>query len=96
MTRRSPSWPTATPTSTTPSGPSPPTTCGQACDLFTATYEHPRQLDGRVSIEVDPRLAHDTDATIAQALELWKIVDRPNVLIKIPATQAGPAGDHRA
>src|SRR6201995_3992699 len=46
-------------------------------------------IDGRVSIEVDPRLAHDTDKTILQAIELWKIVDRPNVLIKIPATMAG-------
>jgi transaldolase len=42
-----------------------------------------------VSIEVDPRLAHDTDKTILQAIELWKIVDRPNLLIKIPATEAG-------
>ena len=42
-----------------------------------------------MSIEVDPRLAHDTDKTVAQAVELWKIVDRPNVLIKIPATKAG-------
>ena len=46
-------------------------------------------VDGRVSIEVDPRLAHDTDKTILQAIELWKIVDRPNLLIKIPATLAG-------
>ena len=46
-------------------------------------------VDGRVSIEVDPRLAHDTDKTILQAIELWKIVDRPNLLIKIPATKAG-------
>jgi transaldolase len=46
-------------------------------------------VDGRVSIEVDPRLAHDTDKTILQAIELWKIVDRPNLLIKIPATEAG-------
>ena len=46
-------------------------------------------IDGRVSIEVDPRLAHDTDKSILQAIELWKIVDRPNVLIKIPATEAG-------
>ena len=42
-----------------------------------------------MSIEVDPRLAHDTDKTILQAIELWKIVDRPNLLIKIPATLAG-------
>jgi transaldolase len=60
-----------------------------ACDLFTATYEASGHADGRVSIEVDPRLAHDTAATIAQAQELAKIVDRPNVLIKIPATIAG-------
>ena len=42
-----------------------------------------------MSIEVDPRLAHETDKTILQAIELWKIVDRPNLLIKIPATKAG-------
>jgi transaldolase len=46
-------------------------------------------VDGRVSIEVDPRLAHDTEATVSQAAELWKIVDRPNLFIKIPATTAG-------
>ena len=60
-----------------------------ACDLFTATFEASGHADGRVSIEVDPRLAHDTDGTIAQAQELSKIVDRPNLLIKIPATLAG-------
>jgi transaldolase len=60
-----------------------------ACDLFTAVFESSGHVDGRVSIEVDPRLAHETAATIAQAQELAKIVDRPNVLIKIPATLAG-------
>ena len=60
-----------------------------ACDLFTATFEASGHVDGRVSIEVDPRLAHDTAGTIAQAQELHKIVDRPNLLIKIPATLAG-------
>lgn len=60
-----------------------------ACDVFAKTYEKSGGVDGRVSIEVDPRLAHDTDKTILQAIELWKIVDRPNVLIKIPATLAG-------
>ena len=60
-----------------------------ACDIFAPVYESSAGVDGRVSIEVDPRLAHDTEATIAQAVELWKIVDRPNVLIKIPATEAG-------
>lgn len=60
-----------------------------ACDLLMPVYESTHGVDGRVSIEVDPRLAHDTDKTIAQAHELWKIVDRPNVFIKIPATLAG-------
>ena len=60
-----------------------------ACDVFRATWEASGHVDGRVSIEVDPRLAHDTDATVAEAQELWKTVDRPNLLIKIPATKAG-------
>ncbi|MGV9824892.1 MULTISPECIES: transaldolase [unclassified Gordonia (in: high G+C Gram-positive bacteria)] len=60
-----------------------------ACDVLAGVYEQSSGVDGRVSIEVDPRLAHDTDATVAQAVELWKIVDRPNLLIKIPATKAG-------
>ena len=60
-----------------------------ACDVFAKIYEQSGGVDGRVSIEVDPRLAHDTDKTILQAIELWKIVDRPNLLIKIPATEAG-------
>jgi transaldolase len=60
-----------------------------ACDVLAPVYEATDGVDGRVSIEVDPRLAHDTDGTIAQAIELWKIVDRPNLLIKIPATVAG-------
>jgi len=60
-----------------------------ACDLFTGLFDSTRHVDGRVSIEVDPRLAHETQATIDQAKELHKIVDRPNLLIKIPATVAG-------
>ena len=60
-----------------------------ATDLFSGVYSRTGGVDGRVSIEVDPRLAHDTEATIAQAQELFKIVDRANVLIKIPATLAG-------
>ena len=60
-----------------------------ACDVFIGLWEDTDGEDGRVSIEVDPRLAHDTDGTIAQARELWSVVDRPNALIKIPATQAG-------
>lgn len=60
-----------------------------ACDVLAPVFEKTGGVDGRVSIEVDPRLAHDTDATVAQAIELHSIVDRPNVLIKIPATLAG-------
>ncbi len=60
-----------------------------ACDVLTPQWEGSDGVDGRVSIEVDPRLAHDTDKTAKQAIELWKIVDRPNLLIKIPATKAG-------
>ncbi|GAA2001786.1 transaldolase [Nakamurella flavida] len=60
-----------------------------ACDLFADVFASSGHVDGRVSIEVDPRLAHDTENTIAQAKELAKIVDRPNVLIKIPATVEG-------
>lgn len=60
-----------------------------ACDVFASTYEASDGVDGRVSLEVDPRLAHDTDKTVKQAIELWKIVDRPNLFIKIPATKAG-------
>ncbi|MEB3034228.1 transaldolase [[Mycobacterium] nativiensis] len=60
-----------------------------ACDVLRPAWEASDGVDGRVSIEVDPRLAHDTDKTILQAIELWKIVDRPNLFIKIPATKAG-------
>src|SRR4051794_11341746 len=61
----------------------------QACDVFSGTWESTGGVDGRVSLEVDPTLARDTDATIAQAIDLWKAVDRPNLLVKIPATEAG-------
>ncbi len=60
-----------------------------ACDVLTPQWEASDGVDGRVSIEVDPRLAHDADKTAEQAIELWKIVDRPNLLIKIPATEDG-------
>ena len=59
------------------------------CDVLRPQWEASDGVDGRVSIEVDPRLAHETDKTIQQAIELWKIVDRPNLLIKIPATKEG-------
>ena len=60
-----------------------------ACDIFRPIFDATNRVDGRVSIEVSPDLAHDTDATIAQAKELSAAVDRPNALIKIPATKAG-------
>jgi transaldolase len=60
-----------------------------AADVFRPVYDATNGVDGRVSIEVSPDLAHDTEATIAQARELWAKVDRPNVHIKIPATKAG-------
>jgi transaldolase len=63
----------------------------QACDVFSGTWETSGGVDGRVSLEVSPQLAHDTAATLAQAGELWKIVDRPNLMIKIPATVEGLA-----
>ena len=61
----------------------------QACNLFTSIYEASQGVDGRVSIEVDPRLAHDTEGTIAAGRELWAIIDRPNLMIKVPATLEG-------
>ncbi|TLF93582.1 transaldolase [Nocardia cyriacigeorgica] len=60
-----------------------------ACDVLAPVFEQTGGVDGRVSIEVDPRLAFDAEKTVAQAVELWKIVDRPNLFIKIPATEEG-------
>ena len=60
-----------------------------ACDVFRPVYDATAGLDGRVSLEVDPRLAKDTAKTIAEARALWWMVDRPNLLIKIPATVEG-------
>ncbi|MEU7137286.1 transaldolase [Streptomyces sp. NPDC046261] len=60
-----------------------------AADILRPAYERSGGHDGRISIEVDPRLAHRTAATVAEARQLWWMVDRPNVLIKIPATRAG-------
>ncbi|MGH3451777.1 MAG: transaldolase [Haloechinothrix sp.] len=59
------------------------------CDLLRPVYEASDGIDGRVSLEVDPRLAHDTERTIAEAHLLWWLVDRPNLFIKIPATVEG-------
>jgi transaldolase len=66
-----------------------------ACDIMRPTYDATPK-DGRVSIEVDPFLAHDTDGTVKSAQDLWAAVDRPNVLIKIPATEAGIPAIRRA
>jgi transaldolase len=60
-----------------------------ACDVMRPAYDASSGVDGRVSIEVDPRLAHDTARTVAEARALWWLVDRPNLYIKIPATEAG-------
>ncbi|MPY62254.1 transaldolase [Streptomyces spongiae] len=60
-----------------------------AADVLRPVYDATSGRDGRVSIEVDPRLAHNTAATIAEAQQLAWLVDRPNVMIKIPATKAG-------
>ncbi len=59
------------------------------CDVLRPVYDATNGLDGRVSIEVDPRLARETEKTIAEARNLWWMVDRPNLFIKIPATREG-------
>jgi transaldolase len=60
-----------------------------ACDVLSPVYDESDGVDGRVSIEVDPRIAHDSDKTVAEAKALWWLVDRPNLYIKIPATKEG-------
>ncbi len=60
-----------------------------ACDVLRPVYDATGGVDGRVSIEVDPRIARDTAKTIAEARALWWLVDRPNLFIKIPATVQG-------
>lgn len=60
-----------------------------AADLFQPLYQQTNGGDGYVSLEVSPLLAHDTAATLAQAKQLWQRVNRPNLMIKIPATKAG-------
>ncbi|TDC97475.1 transaldolase [Actinomadura sp. 7K507] len=59
------------------------------CDVLRPVYDRTEGLDGRVSLEVDPRLARDTRRTVAEARALWWLVDRPNLFIKIPATREG-------
>ena len=60
-----------------------------ACDQFRAVYEQSGGTDGYVSIEVSPNVAHDADATVDEAHRLWKLVNRPNVMIKVPGTEEG-------
>jgi transaldolase len=60
-----------------------------ACDVLRPVFDRTGGKDGRVSIEVDPRLAHETERTTAEARGLWWLVDRPNVMIKIPASKEG-------
>jgi transaldolase len=61
----------------------------EACDVMRPAYDASAGVDGRVSIEVDPRKAHETDSTVAEAKTLWWLVDRPNLFIKIPSTVEG-------
>lgn len=61
----------------------------EATDLFRPVYDSTDGGDGFVSLEVSPQLAHDTDRSVAEARRLWKAVDRPNVMIKIPGTREG-------
>lgn len=60
-----------------------------ACDILRPVYDRSETRDGRVSIEVDPRISGDAERTAAEARGLWWLVDRPNLFIKIPATLAG-------
>src|SRR5699024_11337871 len=60
-----------------------------AADPLRPVHKDTERKDGRVSLEVDPRLAGDTERTIAEAKALWWLVDRPNLMIKIPATAEG-------
>src|SRR6202521_1934878 len=61
----------------------------EACDIFKSVYADSKRRDGYVSLEVSPYLANDTKGTIEEARRLWKSVDRPNVMIKVPATPEG-------
>lgn len=60
-----------------------------ACDVFRPIYEESNGGDGFVSIEVSPRLAYDTEGTLAEVKRLWETVDRPNLMVKIPGTKQG-------
>ena len=63
----------------------------KAADLFADVYKSTEGADGFVSLEVAPYLANDTDGTLAEARRLWQTVNRPNLMIKVPGTDAGSA-----
>jgi transaldolase len=62
---------------------------GRAADFFRPLYDSTKGGDGFVSLEVSPKLAQDTDGTVAEARRLWKTLNRPNIMIKVPGTKAG-------
>jgi transaldolase len=66
-----------------------------AADLLRPVYERTDSADGYASLEVSPRLAHDTDATVSEGRRLFEALDRPNVMVKVPATPAGIPAVHR-
>ena len=66
-----------------------------ACDRFRAVYDRTNAVDGYVSLEVSPDLARDADGTVAEAHRLWKLVDRPNLMIKVPGTEEGAVAVRR-
>src|SRR5688500_7768577 len=59
-----------------------------ACDIFRPVYDRTQAVDGYVSLEVSPGTANDTNETVAEARRLWALVDRPNLMIKVPGTEA--------
>lgn len=61
----------------------------KACDILAGVYETTQGKDGFACLEVSPRLAHDTEGTIREAQRLWKAVDRPNLMVKVPGTREG-------
>lgn len=67
----------------------------RACDIFRPVYDRTEGVDGYVSLEVSPGAANDTEETILEARRLWKAVDRPNLMIKVPGTEAGAAAARR-
>ena len=66
-----------------------------ACDAFAGVYSSTRGADGYVSIEISPGVSHDANAAIEEARRLWKTVDRPNVMVKVPGTVEGAVAVRR-